>query len=224
VDGDFEVVARDGTCGHEELSKEAMAVPASQYDSGTSPSSPATRVGTRRRLSAVPTPPDAVARVVQALNAGADDCLVKPFSLGELLARLRALTLDLLADRHVTVRTGDLEVDTVARQARVRGTALALTMKELGILECLMRHPDQLIRAGLSSIELAEVVADVDKGSELFRGVSTSSRTSCSVRRLGRASRRPGGRRWRRRRGGRHREQPVLPEGRGDPWDCAIRP
>jgi hypothetical protein len=124
------------------------------------------------------TPPDAVARVVQALNAGADDCLVKPFSLSELLARLRALTPDLLADRNVTVRAGDLEVDTVARQARVRGTALALTMKELGILECLLRHPDQLIRAGLSSIELAEV-AIVN---------SPYSR------------------------------------GRGDPWDCAIRP
>jgi DNA-binding response OmpR family regulator len=88
---------------------------------------------------------DAVPDRVQGLNAGADDYLVKPFAFSELLARLRALTRRHLDDRSVTLRAGDLEVDMSARRAMVRGTPVALTMKELAILEYLMHHPDQLI-------------------------------------------------------------------------------
>jgi two-component system copper resistance phosphate regulon response regulator CusR len=76
---------------------------------------------------------------VVGLDAGADDYMVKPFDLGELLARLRALQrrpAEVLPPRLVV---GDLECDPASREVRFGDTLPSLTTTELGILEMLMR-------------------------------------------------------------------------------------
>lgn len=75
---------------------------------------------------------------VRGLDAGGDDYLVKPFSLTELLARLRAL---LRRQRNQTVnliRVADLELDLVSRRARRAGEEIDLTNREFALLEFLM--------------------------------------------------------------------------------------
>jgi two-component system OmpR family response regulator len=88
---------------------------------------------------------DAVEERVRGLDVGADDYLVKPFALSELLARLRALSRRHLDDRSAILRAGALELDTVRRRVSVAGMAVGLTMKEFSILELLLLHPGQLI-------------------------------------------------------------------------------
>lgn len=86
-------------------------------------------------LSARAEPQDRVA----GLDAGADDYLVRPFDLGELLARLRALQRRPASVRPPALTVGDLEFDQVSHEMRSEGRRLALTTIELGILETLMR-------------------------------------------------------------------------------------
>ena len=82
---------------------------------------------------------------VEGLDAGADDYLVKPFALTELLARMRALTRRTRAPAQSSLRAGDLELDT-ARHCAIRGgREIALTVKEFQLLEYLMRHPNQVL-------------------------------------------------------------------------------
>jgi two-component system OmpR family response regulator len=88
---------------------------------------------------------DAVEERVRGLNVGADDYLVKPFALSELLARLRALSRRHLDDRSATLRAGALELDTCKHRVTVDGFPVGLTMKEFAILELLLLHPGQLI-------------------------------------------------------------------------------
>lgn len=76
---------------------------------------------------------------VDGLDAGADDYLVKPFDLGELLARLRALQRRPADIRTPALTVGDLEYDQMGHEVRSGGRRLALTTIELGILEALMR-------------------------------------------------------------------------------------
>jgi len=96
------------------------------------------RHGTRTpvlMISGRDTPEDRVA----GLDAGADDFMVKPFDLAELLARLRALQRrpqEVLPPRLVV---GDLECDPASREVRIGDRRTALTSTELGILETLMR-------------------------------------------------------------------------------------
>ena len=103
-----------------------------------------------REWSAVPiivlTVREGDADKIAALDSGADDYITKPFSTGELLARLR------VAQRHaqptddtVVFRTGDLEVDLAARQVMVKGNVVRLTATEYALLRLLVRHAGRVL-------------------------------------------------------------------------------
>jgi two-component system copper resistance phosphate regulon response regulator CusR len=88
---------------------------------------------------------DSVDDRVKGLDAGADDYLIKPFSLEELMARVRALLRRANQVRDPVIKVGDLELDTRRRSAR-RGThELDLTSKEYNLLELLMLRTGQIV-------------------------------------------------------------------------------
>jgi DNA-binding response OmpR family regulator len=89
---------------------------------------------------------DAVPDRVAGLDAGADDYLVKPFALDELLARVRALSRR--GANHGSeepLRVGDLTLDASRHEARRDGQLIELTAKEFGLLEYLMRNAGQVL-------------------------------------------------------------------------------
>jgi DNA-binding response OmpR family regulator len=81
---------------------------------------------------------------VLALDAGADDYLVKPFGLAELLARMRAV-LRRVKPGGEQLRHGPLVVDLRTRRVTVSGQEVALTPKEFDILECLATDPGRVV-------------------------------------------------------------------------------
>jgi DNA-binding response OmpR family regulator len=91
-------------------------------------------------LTARSTVPDRIG----GLDAGADDYLVKPFSLGELAARLRALGRRGKTTPRV-IEAGPLQLDTGAREARVNGSPVELTGTEFALLEYLMQNAGQVL-------------------------------------------------------------------------------
>ncbi|MBB4984297.1 response regulator transcription factor [Streptomyces nymphaeiformis] len=82
---------------------------------------------------------------VVALDEGADDYLVKPFGLAELLARVRAVLRRRRPAEPEILRHGPLTLDLRTRQVSVDGRAVALTPKEFGILECLAADPGRVV-------------------------------------------------------------------------------
>ncbi len=95
---------------------------------------------------------DAVTDRVTGLDAGADDYLVKPFALQELLARLRALLRRLPELLPSTLQVGDLVLDTKSQSATRAGRPIPLTAKEYAMLEFLARHAGRVVgRAELSA-------------------------------------------------------------------------
>ncbi|MEY9842352.1 response regulator transcription factor [Streptacidiphilus sp. EB103A] len=82
---------------------------------------------------------------VSALDQGADDYLVKPFGLAELLARIRAVLRRTRPPVPELLRHGPLAVDPRTRKVTVGGAEIALTPKEFDILECLAVDPGRVV-------------------------------------------------------------------------------
>ena len=103
-------------------------------------------------ITARDTVPDRVA----GLDLGADDYLVKPFALEELLARVRALLRRKYAAADPVLHVRDLEIDTVGRKVRRGGTSVELTAREYALLEYLAHRTGEIV----SRLEIWEHVYD----------------------------------------------------------------
>jgi two-component system OmpR family response regulator len=82
---------------------------------------------------------------IAGLDTGADDYMVKPFDFGELLARVRALSRRGPVARGTVLRVGDLTLDTATHAVRRGDAEIALSVKELQVLEVFMRRPGHVL-------------------------------------------------------------------------------
>jgi two-component system, OmpR family, response regulator MprA len=103
---------------------------------------------------------ETVADRVAGLDAGADDYVVKPFDLDELLARVRALMRRSSNGDATVLRFGDVALDRNAREAARGERSIELTRTEYNLLELFMRHPRQV----LTRSQIYERVWDYDFG------------------------------------------------------------
>jgi DNA-binding response OmpR family regulator len=94
---------------------------------------------------------DSVDMKVRGLDSGADDYLTKPFAFAELLARIRALRRRDRAEVNLRLQIGDLVLDPLTRRVTRANKPVVLTAKEFALLECFMRHPDQVLTRTLLS-------------------------------------------------------------------------
>ena len=104
---------------------------------------------------------------IEGLDSGANDYLCKPFHFEELEARVRSLMRRRVIQNNIILKCGELSLDTKARLAFAGGQELSLTRKELGLLEYLILHQEQIV----SQEELIQHVWDgrVDSFSNSIR-------------------------------------------------------
>ncbi|MBN9074821.1 MAG: response regulator transcription factor [Rhizobiales bacterium] len=103
----------------------------------------------RRESKGVPvivlTARDQLSDRIAGLNTGADDYLVKPFSLAELSARLAAVARRYAGNPNPLVHVGSLEIDQAARRIRLRGRDITLTAREWAVLEQFLQRRGSVI-------------------------------------------------------------------------------
>lgn len=88
---------------------------------------------------------DGVEQRIAGLDTGADDYLVKPITIDELAARLRAIQRRASGRAHSVWQHGALEYDPAAKQVRWKGVPVELTGRELALLEALLTHPERVL-------------------------------------------------------------------------------
>lgn len=103
----------------------------------------------RKRGNSIPvliaTARDAVADRIAGLNAGADDYVLKPFDLDELIARVRALLRRHAGGASPVLQCGELSLDPVHRQVSLKGESVNLSAREFALLEILMQRPGAVL-------------------------------------------------------------------------------
>ncbi len=88
---------------------------------------------------------DGVDDRVTGLNAGSDDYMLKPFAMEELVARLRALLRRPGGTLGTVIEVGNLSFDATAREVRINDISLAISRREMGVLEHLMRRAGRVV-------------------------------------------------------------------------------
>ncbi len=82
---------------------------------------------------------------IELLNSGADDYVVKPFSSGELIARISSVLRRPVAVQPIVHKLGQLTVDTAARRVQAGESEVSLTLKEYALFECFLRRPNEVL-------------------------------------------------------------------------------
>ena len=88
---------------------------------------------------------DAIDDRIVGLDAGADDYIVKPFDMGELLARMRAVTRRKAGSPHPILSNGRLSLDPATREASCDGVGVRLTAREFALLQALLLRPGAIL-------------------------------------------------------------------------------
>lgn len=83
--------------------------------------------------------------IIEALDAGADDYVTKPFGSGELLARIRSVLRRVPEREEARLEAGDFVIDAPAHRATVRGEEVRLTPKEFDLLACFVSNPEKVL-------------------------------------------------------------------------------
>lgn len=102
-----------------------------------------------------------VARRTEGLDSGADDYLVKPFALEELLARVRALLRRPVEQQPTVLKAGDLSLNTVTYEVNRGETSIQLTGKEFALLEYLLRNQNRPLSKELIIAHVWDYDADI---------------------------------------------------------------